>query len=195
MAEQKAEAKLSAGQRSKIRRLAAPQELSADDEAGELNIVPFLDMVVNILMFVLATVAVTFTATIETTPPSSGGGKVRIERADKALNLTVIVTNDGVALKAAGGNISTGCDGVGPGITFPTKNKGPDGEPVLDADAITECVRKLKDSSPDFKEETQIRITASNNISYRKVIECIDAVRKDKNGNDMFPDVLFGVPR
>jgi len=66
---------------------------------------------------------------------------------------------------------------------------------VLDADAITACARKLKDSSPDFKEETQIRITASNGISYRKVIECIDAVRKDKSGNDLFPDVLFGVPR
>jgi biopolymer transport protein ExbD len=190
-----AKAVLSAGQRSKIRRLSAPKEMSVEDEGGELNIVPFLDMVINILMFVLATVAVTFTATIETTPPSSGSGKVRVDRAQNALNLTIIITNDGVSLKAAGGNISTGCDGVGAGITFPSKGKGPDGEPLLDGDAITACARKLKDSSPDFKEETQIRVTASNNISYRKVIECIDAVRKDKNGEDLFPDVLFGVPR
>jgi biopolymer transport protein ExbD len=195
MADPKPEAKLSAGQRSKIRRLSAPKELSADDEAGELNIVPFLDMVINILMFVLATVAVTFTATIETAPPSSGGGKVRVVRSDDALNLTIIVTNDGIALKTAGGNISTGCQGVGPGMTFPSKGKGPDGEPLLDSEAITDCVRRLKDASPSFKDETQIRITASNNISYRKVIECIDAVRKDKDGNELFPDVLFGVPR
>jgi biopolymer transport protein TolR len=195
MAEPKPEAKLSAGQRSKIRRLSAPKEVSADDEAGELNIVPFLDMVINILMFVLATVSVTFTATIDTTPPSSGGGKVRVQRADNSLNLALIITNDGVALKASGGNISPGCEGVGPGMTFPSKGKGPDGEPIVDTDAITACARKLKDSSPDFKDETQIRITASNNISYRKVIECIDAVRKDQKGDDMFPDVLFGVPR
>lgn len=195
MAEPKPEAKLSAGQRSKIRRLAAPQEVSADDEAGELNIVPFLDMVINILMFVLATVAVTFTATIETTPPASGGGKVRVTRAENALNLALIITNDGVTFKTANGNIATGCENVGPGLTFPAKGKGPDGEPLLDGDAIGACAKKLKDLSPSFKDETQIRITASNNISYRKVIECIDAVRKDKDGNDMFPDVLFGVPR
>ena len=41
-----------------------------DEEGGELNIVPFLDIIVNILIFVLATVAVTFTATITTTPPA-----------------------------------------------------------------------------------------------------------------------------
>jgi biopolymer transport protein TolR len=60
--------KLSAAQRSKIRRLSQPKELAPDEEGGELNIVPFLDIVVNILIFVLSTVAVTFTATIETQP-------------------------------------------------------------------------------------------------------------------------------
>jgi biopolymer transport protein TolR len=188
------EPKLSASQRSKIRRLSEPKEMSADDEAGELNIVPFLDMVINILMFVLATVAVTFTATIESTPPRSGGG-IRAARTTESLNLTLIITNDGVALKAAGGSIAPGCEGVGSGITFPAKGKSPEGEPLFDSDAITACAKKLKDSSSDFKDETQIRITASNNISYRKVIECIDAVRKSKDGEPLFPDVLFGVPR
>ena len=45
---------LSAAQRAKIRRLSQPRELSPDEEGGELNIVPFLDIVVNILIFVLA---------------------------------------------------------------------------------------------------------------------------------------------
>ena len=46
--------KLSAAQRSKIRRLSQPKELAADEEGGELNIVPFLDIITNVLMFVLA---------------------------------------------------------------------------------------------------------------------------------------------
>ena len=58
---------LTTAQRSKIRRLSQPKELAPDEEGGELNIVPFLDIIMNILIFVLATVAVTFTAT-----PSSG---------------------------------------------------------------------------------------------------------------------------
>ena len=65
--------RLSASQRSKIRRLSAPRELSPDEEGGELNIVPFLDIITNVLMFVLATVSVTFTATIDSFPPKRGG--------------------------------------------------------------------------------------------------------------------------
>ena len=48
--------KLSAAQRSKIRRLSQPKELAPDEEGGELNIVPFLDIITNVMMFVLATV-------------------------------------------------------------------------------------------------------------------------------------------
>ena len=60
--------KLSAAQRSKIRRLSQPKELSPDEEGGELNIVPFLDIIMNVLMFVLATVSVTFTSSFDTVP-------------------------------------------------------------------------------------------------------------------------------
>ena len=99
-----ADEKLSAGQRSKIRRLAAPKELAADEEGGELNIVPFLDIVMNVLMFVLATVSVTFTATIDTFPPRAGSGA----RAPTTptLGLTVLVVPDGFSMKARGGNVA-----------------------------------------------------------------------------------------
>src|SRR3954471_16810987 len=102
--------KLSAGQRSKVRRLSAPRAPEEGEEAGELNIVPFLDIIMNVLMFVLATVAVTFTATIDSTPPSLGGKGVRASIESKALNLSVFVVNDGFSLKASGGNIATGCN-------------------------------------------------------------------------------------
>ena len=92
---------LTVAQRSKIRRLSQPRELSPDEEGGELNIVPFLDIIVNILIFVLATVAVTFTASIETTPPAAQGRGVRSEIPSEALNLTVFIINDGFSLKAS----------------------------------------------------------------------------------------------
>ena len=47
---QKQPEKLSAQQRSKIRRLSEPRELAPDEEGGELNIVPFLDIVMNVLI-------------------------------------------------------------------------------------------------------------------------------------------------
>jgi len=46
--------KLSAQQRSKIRRLSQPKEHSPDEAGGELNIVPFLDIIMNVLIFVPA---------------------------------------------------------------------------------------------------------------------------------------------
>ncbi len=186
---------LTAAQRSKIRRLAVPPEPSPEDEGGELNIVPFLDIIVNILIFVLATLAIAFTATIETTPPSSGGKGPRIVSESKSLNLTLFITNDGISIKAAGGSIAPGCEGVGTGITIPSKGRDSAGQPVLDYPALTKCAKRLKNQDADFKGETQIRITASNNISYRKVINTIDAVRATPDGKELFPDVLFAVPR
>ena len=86
--------KLSAAQRSRVRRLSAPKDLAPDEEGGELNIVPFLDIITNVLMFVLATVAVTFTAIIDTQPPRPAGAGVR-PPTTPTLSLNVIMLKEG----------------------------------------------------------------------------------------------------
>src|SRR5271156_4098748 len=108
--------KLSASQRSRIRRLSAPKELSPDEAGGELNIVPFLDIITNVLMFVLATISVTFTATIDTNPPRSApGGR---PPTTKTLSLTVLVVPDGFSIKTSNGNVAPGCNDVGSGVAI-----------------------------------------------------------------------------
>jgi len=97
---------LSACQRAKIRRLAAPPETSPEEEGGELNVVPFLDIITNVLMFVLATVAITFTATIETSPPPRPSIR---PPSESTLGLTVLVVPEGFSVKARGGNVGPGC--------------------------------------------------------------------------------------
>src|SRR5215471_13418829 len=154
---------LSAAQRSKVRRLSLPKGAVEGEDAGELNIIPFLDIITNVLMFVLATVAVTFTATIDSTPPSLGGSRVRDMPPSNALNLAVfVVPKDGNNYNYAG---------------------------------LTDCAKKLKEASPDFKDETQVTITANPGIDYQTLIRAIDALRRSKEGEDLFPDVHFGVPR
>jgi biopolymer transport protein TolR len=180
---------LSAAQRSKIRRLSQPHDLSPDEEGGELNIVPFLDIIVNILIFVLATVAVTFTATIETTPPASRSSGVRQEIPSEALNLTVLIVNDGFSLKAAGGNIAPGCQGPGPGIAIPLR------EGQYDYDQLTACASRLKHASSDFQDENQVYITANPSTDYQTVINVIDALRSTLEGDVLFDNVNFKVPR
>jgi biopolymer transport protein TolR len=182
------DAPLSAAQRSRIRRLSQPVEPQPGEEAGELNIVPFLDIITNVMMFVLASVSVTFITSIDTTPPAIGG-KGRSDVASKALNLSAWVTDDGISLKTSSGNIAPGCQGTGAGITFPVQSSG--GQRVYDFAGISACAKKLKGARPEFKEETQVTITAKANIEYGTIIDTVDALRK--NGEDeLFPDVHFG---
>jgi biopolymer transport protein TolR len=180
--------KLSAAQRSKIRRLSQPREHAPDEEGGELNIVPFLDIITNVLMFVLATVSVTFTATIDTFPPRAGGSGGR-PPTTPTLGLTVIVVPDGFSMKASGGNVAAGCNGAGPGLAIPKANND------YDYASLNACAKKLKGISPDFASETAVTISANANIPYQVIIATIDALRRAENGDELFPDVNFGLAK
>src|SRR3974390_1260663 len=107
--------KLSAAQRSRVRRLSMPRELSPDEEGGELNIVPFLDIITNVLMFVLATISVTFTTMIDSQPPRAGGAGAR-PPPKPSLSLNIVVINNGFIVSAFGQRIGEGCQGPGSGV-------------------------------------------------------------------------------
>lgn len=164
-------------------------ELSPSEEGGELNIIPFLDIVVNILIFVLATVAVTFTASVETTPPSGRGGGVRAEHKKQTLNLSVLITSEGHAIKTSRGNVAPGCQGAGPGLAIPRRSNG------YDFDALNACAGALKKAAPEFGEETQVFLSANPGIDYQTLVSTIDAVRATPQGGALFPDVNFQVAR
>lgn len=182
---------LSASQRSRIRRLAAPKEPPPGEEAGELNIVPYLDIVMNIIVFVTSTLSVVFMSTIDTVPPSlpdPGKGRATQEMKSKALNLTALITSEGVSLKTSDGNVSTGCNSFGQGITVPKV------EGRYDSKELTRCARELKKKNERAATETQVTITANPDVDYQSVIDAIDALRRDGEG-DLFTDVAFGVAR
>lgn len=184
--------KLSAAQRSKIRRLSQPREVG-EEETGELNIVPFLDIITNVLMFVLATVSVTFTATIDSFPPRAGKGS-RLPTT-KTLGLTVIVVPDGFSVKASGGNVAPGCNDTGPGLAIP--KRGSD----YDYESLRDCAAKLKTMAPEFATEEQVTISANPQIPYQVVISTMDYLREKPDPQDpskktrLFPDVNFGLAR
>ena len=189
-----AEVPLSAAQRSRIRRLSAPKEMAPDEEGGELNIVPFLDIIMNVLMFVLATVTVTFTATLDTFPPKAGGAGAR-PPTTPTLGLTILVVADGFSVKAAGGNVAPGCQGTGSGLAV--GKSGAD----YDYAGLKKCVQGLKSASDAFADETQVIISANANVPYQAIISVMDAVRDAPNPNNpekpivLFPDVQFGVAK
>ncbi len=149
---------------------------------------PYLDIIMNILMFVLASVSVSFVGSIDTTPPSIGGSRVRADVSSKALNLSAWITTQGVSLKTSGGNIATGCTGAGTGITVPKMGE------EYDLKGLTTCAKNLKNSNPSFKDETQVTITANPGIEYKVIIDVMDSLRSEGD-EELFPDVHFGVAR
>ena len=175
---------LSAFQRSKIRRITGGDAPSQESEGGEINVVPFLDIITNVLMFVLATVSVTFTATIDTSLPRLSG---RRPPSDRALGLTVLVVPEGFSLKAEGGNVASGCGDTGAGLAVP--KRGAD----YDYDALRACATKLKTRIPTNAREKTATLSANPQIPYEVVIATMDAMRKTSEGEELFPEVNFGL--
>jgi len=105
------------------------------------------------------------------------------------LNLTILIVNEGFSIKAAGGNVSTGCEGLGTGIAIPKRNGD------YDYDSLTDCATKLKHSNDKFKDENQVFITANPGTEYQIVINVIDAVRRSRTGEILFDNVNFKVSK
>jgi biopolymer transport protein TolR len=179
---------LSAAQRSKIRRLSMSRELAPDEEGGELNIVPFLDIITNVLMFVLATITVTFTTMIESQPPRASSGSAR-PPTKPSLSLNIIVVDKGFIVSAFGSRIGEGCQGPGAGVAVGLT--GGD----YDYSALTTCAKRLKNQVPEAADETAATLTANKDIPYQVIISTVDAIRKGDDGQELFPDINFGVPK
>jgi len=178
---------LSAAQRSKIRRLAHAGGPSHDQQAGELNIVPFLDIITNVMMFVLASITITFTVTLGVKALTDRPGPH--EPRPAALDLAIVIGVDGYYVKGRAASIAPGCVGTGQGVTIPRA----DGR-SYDADALQRCVRRLKDEVPGADSERQAMVTASPNVPFQEVVRVMDALRSDVRG-ELFPDVVFTVVR
>ena len=174
---------LSPAQRARIRRLSTPVEPEPGEEAGELNVVPYLDIMMNIMMFVLVSVSVAFTSTISTS--AAFAGPRRAPESPEALRLTALVTGQGVSLKTAGGSIAEGCKGMGTGLTVPNVGGR------QDLAALTSCARWVKQERPA---ETQVSIAASPGVPYEDVVAVMDALRADAEG-PLFPEVALGAVR
>jgi biopolymer transport protein TolR len=189
MAEQE---KLSAGQRSRIRRLSMPRELDPAEEGGELNIIPFLDIITNVLMFVLATITVTFTTMIDSEPPRQGGGNSR-PPTKPTLSLNIIVVDKGFIVSAFGTRVGEGCQGAGSGLAVGLRSA--DGRDDYDYGSLTQCAKRLKNQVPEAADETAATLTANKDVPYQVIISTIDAIRHADDGQVLFPDINFGVPK
>jgi biopolymer transport protein TolR len=163
--------------RAAMRRMKAHSD-EAEEENVELNLVPYLDIVTNIIIFLLASVAynVSFGNVNVTLPTLAGaGGGVAEEPQKPPLNLTVTAGGSGFIIGASGGMLAP----------IP---KLPEGG--YDYKALTQKLMEIK-AVPDNAEETKATFNADAHIPYQVVIETLDSMREDTSGRLLFPDVVF----
>jgi len=150
-----------------------------EEEAGELNLVPYMDIVTNIIIFLLASVVNQVPlGTVNVSSPTFGGAGGDGQPDKPALNLTVTVGGTGFTLAGSGG-------------VMPPIPKLPTGD--YDYGALT---AKLAEIKKEFAEETKATFNADAVTSYEIVVKTLDAMRtykdeKDQQEKQLFPDIVF----
>jgi biopolymer transport protein TolR len=159
-------------------------------DGGELNIIPFLDIIMNILIFVLASVTSVFTATIPMPAPSSGAGGGG--GSGNEVNITLKITREGYIVGAPGGFLQPGCSAVGnAALTVPLASG------THDFATLTRCMTTIR-NNPEWRTELadnhKIQIAANQDIPYRVLVGTLDAVRETRPGaKDMFTEPTLGI--
>lgn len=191
---------LTPAQRQYIRKRTKVVELDPSEMSGELNIIPFLDIVVNLIMFLLMTTTVVLAVVqIDTELPEYRRGVGgRGAAPEQTLNLNVTIADDGVVVAGSGGKLAPGCRTTQSGrvMTVPKKMQPvltdygqPTGEQAMqyDWEALTECASQVKREYPD---ELQVTISADPLVEYQHLVAAMDALRNDGT-DELFPEVLL----
>lgn len=183
--------------RFRLRKLRALGE-ELHEESGELNLVPYLDIIMNIIMFLLATV--TFSATLTSInvnlPTALTAAPSQSEAPPKQeLNLTVSVTDKGFTIATSGAVLFRG---------FRLESSAPEQPSVVQTTSelptlplvggqpdLTGLSRALVQIKAHYPGEERAIITASPQIPYELLVHTMDAMRS-ADGKVLFPSVLLG---
>lgn len=190
--------------RSRVRREIAEAE-EAEHEGGELNLVPYLDIITNTVIFLLATAASAVAlGTINVSTPSYADPSTaqameqqEPEEEKVELNLTVVASNSGFLVGGSGGMMKAD-DGSLPTIkckaplvedrcpAYLTQKRDESGTSVnawvdkYDYDGLLQMVKKIKEK---FKEERRVVVYADRRVPYQVVVRTMDTIRGKTTAN------------
>lgn len=146
------------------------------EETGELNIIPYLDVVVNLVMFMLLSMTGLITlGVLNVSAPKIGGEAGAAAAAADAgpkLLLTVAIGKQGFYIAGAGGVL-------GPDANASDLSRPPtvpvNGDGRYD---YLELSRQLAAIKEKFPNETQIILSADGEVVYDTLIQTMDACRE-----------------
>lgn len=167
------------------------------EEAGELNIVPYLDILMNLIIFMLMSITgLAAFGILNVSAPNYGGPSAGMadEASAPKLLLTVGIATKGFFVAATGAVLGADAQQptapeAAPGDGQPTIPKKADGE--YDFETLNAKMAEIKRAFPT---ETKVIIAAQNEVSYEHLVRTMDACRETFGSSRqvLFPDVTLG---
>lgn len=164
-----------------------------EEEVGELNIVPYLDILMNLIIFMLLSMTgLAVFGIVNVNAPNYGGAGAAAanpEQPERApLNLNVSISNDGFIVAGSGAVLGGGGEGGGP--TIPRK-----ADRSYDFQALNDKMKEIRANFPvdKYPDETKVIIAADPKVAYEVLIGTMDATREtmDEKKLRLFPDVTL----
>lgn len=172
---------------------------SSEEESGELNIVPYLDILINLIMFLLiaqATLVSLGMINVNASAYASAGNNADNKPSNASLRLTIGIAGNGFYVAAKGGVLPGQTEETGDvskqGITSkePTVPRLKNGE--YDFITLNTKLRAIKDA---FPETDSVYIAADDTVPYEVIVKTLDFSREDRSRNNakkpLFPNVAF----
>jgi biopolymer transport protein ExbD len=165
------------------------------DDHGELNIVPYLDIMMNLIMFMLLSMTgLAAFGILNVNAPSYGGPSAAVGDAPEQprLLLSVLISKKGYFIAGAGavlgqetpaGEATAGVEGE---PTVPKKSDG-----TYDTAALTAKMVQIKTA---FPAESKVIVGAEADIPYETLVDTMDAIRELGSGETrktLFYDVTL----
>jgi len=148
------------------------RRVNAEEHMGELNIVPYLDVVVNLVMFMLLSMTGLISLGVLNVSAPRIGGEAAVAAAAEGpkLLLTVAIGRQGFYVAGAGGVL--GSDANNPDLNRPPTVPLKGGR--YDYAALTDQLVKIKEQYPN---ETQVILSADPDVLYDTLVQTMDACR------------------
>lgn len=175
-----------------------------EEELGELNVVPYLDIVTNLVMFMmlsmagLITLGIVDVATPKIGSPADAQAAANDQPQQPQLTLTVGISDKGFYLAGTGGVVGNDAGSPSGGLDASRPPTLPRQGPEYDYSGLTRILSTVKDR---FPKESRVILVAEMDIPYDVIIRTMDASRelvgRQPNGDPqvktLFPEVMLSM--
>jgi biopolymer transport protein ExbD len=166
-----------------------------NEEALDLDVTPFLNIMFMLILSVLAMTAWTQLAMLSVQAPQIGGGANGgaagpDDPVPSSLNLTVFVLKDGFNIAATGATLTGDTEGRVGQPLIPKVSITQGGATTTDYD-YAGLQKRLIEIKKSFPAEQSMIISADGDVQYESVVHVMDAARKTSDGALLFPAVAF----